>query len=215
MRIIKMLKQPFLISILLFVVCGVVYPLALTGVSQVMFNHKANGSIIELAGEKRGSEVIGQHFTDSRFFKGRISAVGYNTYTEEDLIPDAEGNTAYGGVASGSQNLAPSNPALTERVKKDMETFLQNNPTVKQEDVPADLLTASGSGLDPHISLAAAKVQIQGIAQATGISEEEIQQMVDRNTTKKLFGVLGEETVNVLKTNIEIAEKLGISELKE
>lgn len=210
MEILKSLKKPFRISVVLLVLCGIIYPLALTGVSQIIFKDKANGSMIEINGVKVGSEHIGQQFTDARFFKGRLSAVNYNTYTEEDLVPDAEGNTGFGGVSSGSQNFAPTNPALTERVVADMEAFLGANPDVKKEDIPADLLTGSASGLDPHISPAAAKVQIPGIAVATGISEEALQQIVDQNTSGKLFGVLGEEKVNVLKTNIEIAKKLGI-----
>jgi len=122
---------------------------------------------------------LGQSFTDPRFFWGRVS--------------------------SGSANLAPSNPALKERVQKDIEAFLAANPGVKKEDIPADLLTSSGSGLDPHISPAAAKVQIPRIAKATGISSNELQKLVDGYTEGRDLGVFGEPRVNVLKLNLEIS----------
>ena len=106
----KTLKPALLVSIVLLVVCGLVYPLVLTGVSQVAFKDKANGSMIEVNGVKVGSELIGQSFTDVRFFKGRVSSVNYNTYTKEDLVPDKDGNTSYGGVSSGSFNYGATNP---------------------------------------------------------------------------------------------------------
>ena len=204
----KTLKQALLVSIVLLVVCGLVYPLVLTGVSQVAFKDKANGSMIEVNGVKVGSELIGQSFTDARFFKGRVSSVNYNTYTKEDLVPDKDGNASYGGVSSGSFNYGATE--LHDRVQKDIEQFLKDNPTVKREDIPTDLLTASGSGLDPNISPASAKIQIPAIAKASGISESKLQKIVDDNTSKKLFGVLGEDRVNVLKVNVEVAKILGL-----
>ncbi|EGT2231618.1 TPA: K(+)-transporting ATPase subunit C [Clostridioides difficile] len=206
----KTLKPALLVSIVLLVVCGLVYPLVLTGVSQVAFKDKANGSMIEVNGVKVGSELIGQSFTDARFFKGRVSSVNYNTYTKEDLVPDKDGNASYGGVSSGSFNYGATNPELHDRVQKDIEKFLKDNPTVKREDIPTDLLTASGSGLDPNISPASAKIQIPAIAKASGISESKLRKIVDDNTSKKLFGVLGEDRVNVLKVNVEVAKILGL-----
>lgn len=206
----KTIKKAFLVSIVLLVLCGIIYPLALTGISQVAFNHQANGSMIEVNGVAVGSEHVGQDFTDERFFKGRPSAYNYNTYTEADITPDAEGNTAYGGVSSGSQNMSATNPALTERVEADMEEFLKANPEINKEDIPADLLTASGSGLDPDISPQAAKVQIPAISVATGLTEEELQEIVNNNTSGKVLGIFGENKVNVLMTNIEVAKAIGI-----
>lgn len=198
----NMFRSAFVLTIALMVLCSVVYPLALTGVGQLFFNKQANGSLIEINGEAVGSELIGQQFTDQRYFQGRISSVGYNTYTE--------GDEAYGGVASGSFNYGASNPDLKTRVEADIQTFLAAHPDVKAEDIPADLLTASGSGLDPHISPAAAKVQIPAIAKATGLTEEGLAQIVDNNTNHKVLGVFGEEKVNVLEANIEIALAIGV-----
>ena len=143
----KMLRKSILISIVLMVLCGLIYPLAMTGLSQVLFSKKANGSMIVVNGKEVGSELIGQSFTDPRFLHGRVSGVGYNTYTEEDTKPDKDGKVAYSGVASGSQNLAPSNKDLSDRVQKDIDDFLKTHPGVKKEDIPTDLLTSSGSGL--------------------------------------------------------------------
>src|SRR5471030_906236 len=145
----KIIKKSILISIVLMVLCGLIYPLVMTGISQLVLNKQANGSMIVVDGKEVGSELIGQNFTDPKFFRGRVSSVNYNTYTEEDMKVDENGKAAYSGVSSGSQNLAPSNSALQERVKNDIEDFLESHPGVKKEDIPTDLLTSSGSGLDP------------------------------------------------------------------
>ena len=196
------MKKAIKISFVMFLVCGILYPLVLTGISQIAFNNKANGSIIEVNGKEVGSKIVGQAFEDSRFFKGRPSNVNYNTYENEE--------GSYKGVATGSSNLSPTNPELINRIKNDLNKFLEENPDVKVEDIPSDILTESASGLDPHISVDGAKVQISRVSKATGISEEEIQKMVDKNTSNKLLGVFGEKTVNVLGVNIEIAKKLGL-----
>lgn len=209
-NILQTLKKCVLVSLVLLVLCGFIYPLALTGISQLAFPHQANGSIVEVNGKEIGSELIGQDFTDARFLKGRVSSVNYNTYTEEDLVPDADGNTAYGGVGSGSFNYAATNPDLIARIEADLEAFLAANPDVRREDVPTDLLTASGSGLDPHISPASAKVQLPAIAKATGLSESDLAKFVENNTSGKVFGIFGEERVNVFMTNIEIAKALDL-----
>lgn len=206
----KSLKKAVLLSIVMLIICGLLYPLALTGVSQIAFNKQANGNLVKVDGVAVGSKLIGQNFSDKRFFKGRPSAVNYNTYTEADTIPDGDGNVAYAGVASGSQNLAASNPDLQKRVKEDIEKFLEANPDVKKEDIPADLMTASGSGLDPHISAKSAKIQIPAIAKATGLSEDTLQKIVKENTSEKLFGIFGEEKVNVLESNIDVAKEIGL-----
>jgi K+-transporting ATPase ATPase C chain len=206
----KTLKRSILISVVLLILCGFIYPLAMTGVSQLLFSKKANGSMIIVNGKEVGSELIGQSFTDPRFFHGRPSGINYNTYTEADKKPDKNGKIAYSGVSSGSQNLAPSNKALTDRVQKDMADFLKTHPGVKKEDIPTDLLTSSGSGLDPDISPQAAKIQIPAVSKATGISEEQLQHIVNQYTQGKSWGIFGEPRVNVLKVNLEIASILKI-----
>lgn len=204
----KVLRKAFVISIVFMVLCGIIYPLVLTGISQLAFKKQANGSIIVLQGKEVGSELIGQNFTDPKFFRGRVSAVNYNTYSKEDTVQNKDGKTAYGGASSGSQNLAPSNKALADRVQKDMEEFLKNHPGVKKEDIPTDLLTSSGSGLDPDISPQSAKIQIPEVSKASGIAQEELQKIVDKYTEDRSFGIFGEPRVNVLKVNLEIASML-------
>lgn len=204
----EMIKKSVLLSIVLVVLCGLIYPLAMTGISQVLFNKKANGSIVTFNGKPVGSELIGQSFTDSRFFRGRVSSSNYNTYTEADTKADSKGNVAYAGVTSGSQNLGPSNSALTDRVKQDMDDFLKNHPDLKAEDVPTDLLTSSASGLDPNISPQSAKIQVATVSKATDISSEELNNLIIKNTEGRTFGIFGEPRVNVLKVNLEIANIL-------
>lgn len=199
------LKKITIFSVVLLLLCGIIYPLLVTGIAPIVFPNKANGSIIEVNGKEVGSELVGQDFTDERFMKCRPSAVNYNTYTAEE-----KEDGSYTGVSSGSDNYAPSNSELITRVKEDMDEFLKNNPDIKKEDIPTDLLTASGSGLDPHISPESAKVQIPALAKSTGLLESELQEIVDNNTKSKFLGVFGEETVNVLKVNLEIAKRLEI-----
>ena len=193
------LKKITIFSVVLLLLCGIIYPLLVTGISQVLFPNKANGSIIEVNGKEVGSELVGQDFTDERFMKCRPSAVNYNTYTAEEK---EEGT--YTGVSSGSDNYAPSNPQLIARVEEDMAEFLKNNPDVKKEDIPTDLLTASGSGLDPHISPESAKIQVANLVKTTGLTEEELLEIIDNNTKGKFLNIFGEETVNVLGVNIFI-----------
>ena len=114
------------------------------------------------------------------------------------------------GSVPAPTNYAPSNPALTQRVEADIEAFLEANPEVKREDIPADLVTASGSGLDPHITPASARIQIPALAAASGLSQEELEQIVENNTEGKLLGIFGEETVNVLGVNLDIAKAMGL-----
>ena len=174
-EILRNARQAITVTIVLLVICGLAYPLALTGVSQAIFPKQANGSLITVDGKAVGAENIGQEFTEDYFLWGRPSAYHYNTYGE-----DAEGNqyysdgTEYAGVSSGSNNYAPSNPALTERVAADTENFLAKNPGVSADDIPTDLMTASGSGLDPHISPESAQIQVPRIAAASGLSEDEV-----------------------------------------
>lgn len=203
-------RQAVLVTVVLMLICGLLFPCLLTGLSSVIFPHQAGGSLITVNGMAVGAEHVGQEFTQDCYMWSRPSAYHYNVYTEsEDGRKYYNDGTEFGGLASGSNNYAPSNPALVERVEADMEAFLEKNPEIKREDIPTDFLTASGSGMDPHISPASAQIQLTRIAQASGLSEESLQEIVKRNTAGKLLGVFGEETVNVLKVNIEIAQAMG------
>lgn len=201
----KGIKKPFLVTLALLLICGLAYPLLLTGISQLIFPSQANGSLITIDGQSIGSELIGQDFTDARFMKSRPSAVNYNTYTQEDKD---SGN--YTGVGSGSKNYAPTNPELVKRVEADMAEFLKANPSVRKEDIPTDLLTASGSGLDPHISPESAAIQIPALVKSTGLSQDTLENIVKENTQGKFLGIFGKKNVNVLKVNLEIAKDLGL-----
>ncbi|MDH4619909.1 potassium-transporting ATPase subunit KdpC [Brevibacillus sp. AY1] len=177
------------ISLVLLFICGLAYPLIMTGISQVLMPDKANGSMItDEDGNVMGSELIGQKFTDPSYFTGRVSSIEYNA------------------SGSGSGNYAPSNEALIERTKNDIELFVQNNPNVNKEDIPADLLTNSGSGLDPHITPLAAEIQIPRIANERGVSEEVLLSLIKEHTEGRLFGIFGEPRVNVLNLNIALDE---------
>ena len=197
------LKTPFKLSLVMFVICGLIYPTLMTGLSQVIFPHQANGSLIEMDGKVIGSELVGQDFTDERLFHCRPSAVNYNTFTQNEK--ERKGQVL---PSSGSENLASSNPKLEKRINDDIEKFLQENPTIKREDIPADIITASGSGLDPHISVDAANVQIDRVSKNTHISKEVLKKLIKDNTENKLLGIFGEEKVNVLKLNLSIMREI-------
>lgn len=178
------------IVLVLFVICGIAYPLLMTGLSQVFMPAKAEGSFIKNAtGKIIGSELIGQSFKDPRYFHGRISSINY----------DATG--------SGTPNYAPSNEKMIERTKKDIVAFLKENPTEKKEDIPSDLLTNSGSGLDPDISPQGAKIQVPRIAKERNISEKSLYNLVEKYTEDRSFGAFGDPRVNVLKLNIALDQQ--------
>lgn len=208
----RYLKSAVILSFLMLVVCGLAYPAILTGLGQVIFPYQANGSLITADKTRTtdpkqavGSELVGQDFSgDMRYFQCRVSGVNDNTYTEEEK---ADGT--YSGVSSGGSNLAPSSEKLEKRVEKSVEQFLKEHPNVKKGDIPADLLTASGSGMDPDITPESAVIQIPAISKATGISEKKLNRIVKDNTDGKVLGVFGHERVNVLKCNLEIANALG------
>mgnify|MGYP002650448271 CR=1 FL=1 len=204
-------KRAVLVTVVLMIICGLIYPLVLTGISKVIFPRQAEGSLIRVDGKVVGAETIGQEFTEDYYMWGRPSAYHYNTYTEDENgnLVYSDG-TEFAGVSSGSNNYAPTNEALTERVENDMEKFLERNPEVKAEDIPTDLLTASGSGLDPHISPESAQIQIPRIAEASGLSEEKVEEIVSEHTEGKLLGVFGEETVNVLMVNLDSGKEMEV-----
>lgn len=150
------IRQALVVTLVLLLLCGFVFPVLLSGLSGLLFPHQAGGSLVTANGKAVGAKLVGQEFTEAYFMKGRPSAYHYNTYyTDEQGSRFYNDGSEFAGLGSGSNNYAPSNPALTQRVEADIEAFLAENPGVAREDIPADLMTASGSGLDPHISPAA------------------------------------------------------------
>ena len=205
------IRQALVVTLVLLLLCGFVFPVLLSGLSGLLFPHQAGGSLVTADGKAVGAKLVGQEFTEAYFMKGRPSAYHYNTYyTDEQGSRFYNDGSEYAGVASGSNNYGASNPALAERVQGDIDEFLAEHPDLTVEDIPTDLVTASGSGLDPHISPASAAVQIPQLAENTGLTAEQLEQFVADNTTGKVLGIFGEETVNVLGVNLDIAEALGL-----
>lgn len=183
------MKKNLLISVwftlITTAIFGVIYPLAVTALSQALFRDRANGEIIEQNGEPVGSRLIGQAFTGPQYFHPRLSAAG----------------TGYDATSSGGSNLGPTNKSLVDRVNGDVQRLHAENPTGV---VPVDLVTSSGSGLDPHISPAAAEFQIPRVARERHTSEAELRTIVARHTEGRQLGFLGESRVNVLELNLEL-----------
>ena len=178
-----------LVSLAVFtVLLGIIYPVAVTGVAQTVFRHRANGSLVEDNGQMLGSELIGQPFSDPGYFWGRLSATA--------PFP-------YNAAASSGSNLGPTNPALGLAIKARMDALIAFDPD-NREPVPVDLVTFSASGLDPHISLAAANYQLARVARFSGLSQEQVRTLVDTYTEGRQFGFLGEPRVNVLQLNLAL-----------
>jgi len=178
-------------SLLVFtILTGLVYPLAVTGIAQAVFPKQANGSIIMKNGKPVGSELIGQQFDDPKYFWGR---------------PSATGQYPYNGAASTGSNLGPNNPDLGKAVQERIDAIRKADPA-NQSKIPVEQVTASASGLDPHISPAAAAYQIQRVSRQRGMDEATVRALVAANTEMRLLGLLGEPVVNVLNLNLALDE---------
>jgi potassium-transporting ATPase KdpC subunit len=184
----RMLRQSVVALVALGVVVGVIYPLAVTGVSQAFFSHKAGGSMIVQDAEIVGSELIGQPFSDPGYFWSR---------------PSATTPVPYNAAASAGSNLGPTNPTLLEAIEGRIQALRAADPD-NTEAVPVDLVTSSASGLDPHISPAAAEYQVERVAEARGLTTDVVRALVAEHTEGRQWGVLGEPRVNVLELNLAL-----------
>lgn len=195
-----MLKEirPAITMIVAFtIITGLAYPFAMTGLASVLFPSQASGSLIEKDGKVVGSALIGQVFADDKYFHGRPSA----TSAPDPKDPSKTIDAPYNAANSSGSNLGPTSKALIERIKGDVETLKKENPSAA---VPVDLVTTSGSGLDPDISPAAALFQVPRVAKARNLPEERVRALVEAQVEGRTFGLLGEPRVNVLKLNLAL-----------
>ena len=181
----KFLMPSIKLTLVMIVLCSVIYPLIVAGIAK-MAPGQGKGVTLSQNGKVVGYERIGQKFTEDKYFSGRPSAVDYNA------------------AGSGGSNKGPSNPDYLKTVQDRVDTFLVHNPGVNKSEIPTDLVTASGSGLDPNISVQAATIQVKRIARIRGIAEANLQQLIVSNTEKPLAGMFGPEKINVLKINIAL-----------
>ena len=184
----KNLLIAFLMTVVTTILLGIIYPLVVTGLAQLFFKDKANGQLIVQNGQVLGSRIIGQGFTGPAYFHSRPSSAG----------------SGYDAANSNGSQLGPTNHALIDRVKADVATNQADNPG---QPVPIDLVTSSGSGLDPHITPAAAEFQIPRISKERGVDQQQLQQLIARHTEARQFGFLGEPRVNVLELNLELDQR--------
>ena len=185
----RALMQSIKMTIVLTILLGIIYPLAITGIANVIFPHQAQGSLIERDGKVIGSELIGQNFAAPGYFHGR---------------PSAAGDKGYDASNSSGSNLGPTNKTFISTVQQRLKDLLEANPGTDAKQVPIDIGTASGSGLDPEISPAAAELQLARVAKARGLGEDDLRLLISQNTRSRQYGLLGEVGVNVLKLNLAL-----------
>ena len=193
----KEIRPAIVLLVALTLITGVIYPFAMTGIARVIFPIQSQGSLVAENGKIVGSALIGQEFKSDRYFHGRPSAT---------VSPDPNDTTKtvaapYNAASSGGSNLGPTNKSLIERVQGDVDRLQHENPSA---EVPIDLVTTSGSGLDPHISPAAALFQVPRVAKARNMSEDSVRRLVDEHVEGRTLGILGEPRVNVLTLNLAL-----------
>jgi K+-transporting ATPase ATPase C chain len=193
----KELRPALALLVLFTLLTGVIYPFVTTGVASVLFPYQARGSLIERDGKVIGSALIGQNFTEARYFQGRPSA----TVAADPADPSKTIAAPYNAANTGGSNLGPTSKALIERMTSDVEALKPQNPGVR---VPIDLVTTSASGLDPDISPDGALFQVPRVAKARGLPESRIRELVERQIEGRTFGILGEPRVNVLALNLAL-----------
>jgi K+-transporting ATPase ATPase C chain len=193
----KEIRPAIVLLVALTLITGLVYPLAITGIAGVLFPYQAQGSLIERDGMVVGSQLIGQAFTDDKYFHGRPSA----TNTPDPNDPTKNVDAPYNAANSGGSNLGPTSKMLADRLQGDVDKLKAENPSAA---VPVDLVTTSGSGLDPDISPAAALFQVPRVAKARNLSEDRVRELVQEQTEGRFLGLLGEPRVNVLALNLAL-----------
>ena len=185
----RTLLSALALTMLLTVITGLVYPLAVCGLAQVIFPHQARGSLIVQGDKIVGSSLIGQNFSSTRYFQSR---------------PSAAGDKGYDAASSGGSNLGPTNKALLDAVRLRFKNFVESNPGTTAQQVPIDIVTTSASGLDPEISPAAANLQVARVARARALSEDQVRRLIVENTRPRTAGIFGEPGVNVLLLNLAL-----------
>jgi K+-transporting ATPase ATPase C chain len=193
----KEIRPAIVLLVALTLITGVIYPFAMTGIARVIFPIQSQGSLVEENGRIVGSSLIGQQFQSDRYFHGRPSA----TVAPDPNDPTKTVPAPYNAANSGGSNLGPTNKSLIERVQGDMDRLQQENPSA---EVPIDLVTTSGGGLDPHISPAAALFQVPRVAKTRNMSEDSVRRLVDEHVEGRTLGILGEPRVNVLALNLAL-----------
>lgn len=179
--------------LVLTLICGIIYTAFITFTAQVFFHDKANGSVIEVDGTKYGCELLAQQFSDETHMWGRVMNIDTTTFVDEN------GNAV---MYAGPSNFSPESNEFKKIIDQRVDMILKANPDAKVSQIPEDLVTCSGSGLDPDISVAAAEYQVPRLAQNNSMTEEEVEDIIEKCTTQKVFGIFGENTVNVLKVNL-------------
>ena len=187
------LKRSVIIFVILAVITGIIYPAVVTAISQLLFNEKANGSIIEIDGKKYGSQLLGQQYNDEKHMWGRIVNLDLESFTDED------GNILMYGKPS---NLSVESQQYQQLVQQRIDMIRQANPDMDETKIPVELITCSASGVDPDISYSAAIYQVKRIAKNNNMTEQEVLDIIDKCKTEKLLGIFGQKTVNVLKVNL-------------
>ncbi|MCI5992896.1 MAG: potassium-transporting ATPase subunit KdpC [Clostridiales bacterium] len=191
----KTISRALGLVLVMTVLCGFLYTLVCTGVNQLLFPHQANGSVIEIDGKTYGSELLAQQFTRPEHLWGRPMSLDLTSFTDE------EGNPV---MYAWATNKSPAGEDEEAMVQERIDALLEADPSMEGTPIPVDLVTVSGSGLDPEISPEAARYQVHRIAEARGIPEEEVQTVIDRYTTGRFLGIFGEPRVNVLKVNLAL-----------